>query len=426
MPRPPAKIENFRNRVVGSGVERVDQLVANPNNFRVHPDSQQQALAGAIDEIGFARSILVNKTTGNVIDGHARITIAMRSGVEELPVEYVELSEDEEKKALLFLDPISAMAASDKTKLDELMQQVQSDDERVQEMIAGLAEREGIAYGAEPPEDVEPQIDKAEELRVKWGVELGQLWRLGDHLIICGDCTDKAVVERVMDGEKAELVWTDPPYGVNYGAKLDASNPMGYRVRSIENDDLPPDKLEDFIRSSLKLCAEYSVPGCSVYVACPPGTLLPILIASFIGSGFVFHWGLVWLKDQLVLGRGDYHFKHENILYGWKEDAAHYFIDDRKQTSVFEYSRPKSSEMHPTMKPVELVERMIQNSSRADGIVAEPFSGSGTTIIACERLKRKCRAIEISPGYVAVAIQRWVDVSGGTPELIYNGESTNG
>jgi DNA modification methylase len=276
----------------------------------------------------------------------------------------------------------------------------------------------GFDLDGDAPEDPGAQIDRAEELRVKWGVESGQLWQLGEHRLICGDCTDRAVVERVMGREKARLIWTDPPYGVNYGAKLEAANPMGYRVRMIENDDLTPEKLEEFIRSALKLCAEYSLPGCSIYVACPAGTLLPTLIASFVGSGFLFHWGLVWVKDQLVLGRGDYHFKHENILYGWKDDGAHYFTPDRTQTSVFEYPRPKSSEEHPTMKPVELVEHMIGNSSQKGDTVLEPFSGSGTTLIACERLGRKARAIEISPAYCAVAIDRWSQMGAGTPELI--------
>ena len=179
------------NRITGHGEEEVDQLLANPLNFRLHPDNQQQALAGAIDDIGFIRSVTVNQRTGRVVDGHLRVTLAARSGVETLPVEYVDLDEAEEAQALLSLDPIAAMAASDKAKLDELMRAVQSDDERVQAMIAEIAEKEQLEYGkAEPPEDVEPQIDKAEELREKWGVETGQLWQLGEHrtrLTVHGD-----------------------------------------------------------------------------------------------------------------------------------------------------------------------------------------------------------------------------------------------
>ena len=153
------------------------------------------------------------------------------------------------------------------------------------------------------------------------------------HLLIVGDCTDAAVVERVMGQDKAEMVWTDPPYGVSYGDKLEASNPMGYRVRQIENDSLKPEELEEFIRSCFRICADFTVAGAAIYSACPPGTLLPRLIAAFDDSGFDFHWGLVWVKDQIVLSRADYHFQHENILYGWKPDGAHNWTGDRKQSS---------------------------------------------------------------------------------------------
>jgi len=220
-----------------------------------------------------------------------------------------------------------------------------------------------------------------------------------------------------MGGEKAAMVWTDPPYGVNYGEKLEASNPMGYRVRSIKNDDLSDENLEAMIRASFTNCADNCVPGAAIYAAAPPGQQLPTLIKSFVGSGFTFHWHLVWVKDQIVLSRADYHFQHENILYGWKDDAGHNWTGDRKQSSCFFIDRPKKSEEHPTMKPVELVERMLENNSVIGNIILEPFSGSGTTLIACERLGRKCRAVEISPAYVAVAIERWVTMTGGEPVL---------
>ena len=408
----------YKNRITGTGEEPLDQIMFNPRNWRIHPLHQQDALKGVLEEVGWVQQVIVNKRTGNLIDGHLRCQLAAREGNDSVPVVYVDLSDEEEALILSTLDPIAGMAVTDKEKLDDLFRSFNSDNEDVQKLIADIAEKEHLEYGKKPIEDVEPQIDKAEELRVKWGVETGQLWQLGEHRLICGDCTDKAVVERVMGGDRARLVWTDPPYGVNYGAKLEDANPMGYRVRMIENDNLPPAELEVFIRSALKNCCDYSMPGGAVYVACPPGTPLPTLIASFVGSGYTFHWGLIWLKDQLVLGRGDYHFKHENILYGWKEDAAHYFADDRKQTSVFEYPRPKSSEEHPTMKPIDLMAHMIRNSSRVGDIVLEPFNGSGSTLLACEKEGRKCRAIEISPAYVAVSIQRWVDATGGTPELL--------
>jgi len=150
------------------------------------------------------------------------------------------------------------------------------------------------------------------------------------------------------------------------------------------------------------------------------------LISAFDGSGFVFHWGLVWVKDQLVLSRADYHFQHENILYGWKDDAGHKWTGDRKQSSVFFVDRPKRSDEHPTMKPVKLVEQMLTNNSSEGEIVLDPFLGSGTTLIACQNLGRKCRGIEIEPKYVAVTLQRWADATGGTPVRLENAKWTKG
>lgn len=261
---------------------------------------------------------------------------------------------------------------------------------------------------ADEPEtvDAEPQIDRAAELLEKWQVKTGDLWQIGEHRLLCGDSTKREDVERLFLEKRASLTWTDPPYGVNYGDKMDATNPMGYRVRSIENDDLPAAELEVFIRSALKNAAEFSVKGAAIYVACPAGTPLPALISSFTGSGFDFRWGLVWLKDQIVLSRADYHFKHENILYGWNGDGAHYFTDDRTQSSVFEYPRPKKSEEHPTMKPVALVQNMIRNSSVRGDIVYDAFGGSGTTMLASENEGRVCYMCELSPAFASVVLER--------------------
>jgi DNA modification methylase len=193
---------------------------------------------------------------------------------------------------------------------------------------------------------------------------------------------------------------------VNYGEKIEEANPMGYRVRQIQNDDLSPEKLEELVRSALKNASEYSLPGAAIYAACPAGTLLPALIGAFAGSGFEFRWGLVWVKDQIVLSRADYHFKHENILYGWKPDAAHYFTPDITQASVFDYPRPKKSDEHPTMKPIELIQHMLRNSSEKYDIVLDVFGGSGSTMLACQNEGRYCRMIELEPKYCAVTLER--------------------
>ncbi len=254
------------------------------------------------------------------------------------------------------------------------------------------------------PADSEPQIDRAEELNKVWKVKTGDLWQIGEHRLLCGDSTQKEDVGRVMGETMANLIWTDPPYGVKYGKEVDG---MPYRKRSIKNDDLPRNEMMSLIRGAYKLAAEHSVKGGAIYAAAAAaGDMLKMAIDSFENSGFTFKWQLVWVKDSLVLSRADYHFRHENILYGWKEDGAHFFIDDRTQDSVFEYARPKKSEEHPMMKPIELVMHMIKNSSKAGDTVYDPFSGSGCTIISCQNLNRKCRGIEISCDYVAVCLER--------------------
>lgn len=226
-----------------------------------------------------------------------------------------------------------------------------------------------------------------------------------EHRLMCGDSASSDV-DVLFGNDKANLTWTDPPYGVKYGDKLEAANAMGYRVRHIQNDNLSDEDLEHLINAALTNAANHSCAGASVYVAAPAGQQLPTLMRAFAGSGFEYRWQLVWLKDQIVLGRGDYHFKHENILYGWKKDGAHYFIDNRKQASVFEYPRPKVSDEHPTMKPIALVAHMLNNSSRAGDIVYDCYCGSGTTLIACEQTGRIGRGMEIEPKYVAVSLER--------------------
>lgn len=211
-----------------------------------------------------------------------------------------------------------------------------------------------------------------------------------------------------MMGEKADCMWTDPPYGVNYvGKTRDAL--------TIENDgsgNLP------ILLSGCYEVADYNLrDGAPIYVAHPPGALQMIFNSEFVKIGWKFHETLVWIKDVMVLGHSDYHYKHEPIMYGWKGKNRSWY-SDRSEVTTLEFDRPKRSSEHPTMKPVELVQKCISNSTQKNNIVYEPFSGSGTTLIACENLGRKCRAIELSPAYVAIAIERYQQATGKMPELI--------
>jgi len=407
----PAKLAKpFRNRIVGHGDEAVDQLLANPKNFRLHPDNQQQALAGSIDDIGFIRSVTVNKVTGCVVDGHLRVTLAMRSGVETIPVEYVELTEEEEAEALLTLDPTAAMAATDKQKLDDLMRQVQSDDERVQQMMADLAEREKLEYGKEPKgEDPGAQVDKAEELRVKWGVELGQLWQLGEHRLICGDCTTPEAFKRLMDGERVEMMLTDPPYcsgGFQEAGKKSGS--IGTRGdEMIANDTLSTRGYTALIKSVLGVAN----PGI-IYVF-TDWRMWVNLFDCAESSGYGVRNMIVWDKGTPGMGRG-WRSQHELVLCGMKVTQP--FDPHKAQGNVIQCARTGNVN-HPTEKPVDLLQTILDVNDLAN-VVYDPFSGSGSALIACEQVSKKFRGMELDPRFLAVTLERWSTMTGKTPVLM--------
>jgi DNA modification methylase len=281
------------------------------------------------------------------------------------------------------------------------------DKDELDALLAGLVENE-------PVQDAGAQVDKAQELLEKWKVKPGDMFALGKHRLICGDCTDKATVERLMGGERADMVFTDPPYNVAYQANESIESLKARNRRTdgliVQNDAMSDEEFDRFLDSFLSQMPLKD--GGAYYLCAPPGrTETQFRNALERVSGLALRECIVWVKDRFVFGRQDYHWRHESILYGWKEGASHYFVDDHTQDTVWEIQRPTVSEFHPTMKPVELPVKAIGNSSRLSEIVYEPFSGSGTTLIACEQLNRQCRACEISPAYVAVALERYFFVN---------------
>lgn len=390
-------MSEWKNRIVGHGEEPLDQILFNPANWRIHPKQQQEALEGVLSTVGYVQDVIINKRTGHLVDGHLRCQIAARNNEKTIPVVYVDLSEDEEAIVLASLDPLSAMATADKAKLEELLQAVHSDDERVQQMMADIAKGEHLQFGAEPPADVEPQIDKAEELRIKWGVETGQLWQLGEHRLICGDCTDKAVVERVMGGEKAGAVVTDPPYGINR--------------EGIENDD--PEGLQALFDGCISIMPIEN----AVVIAFQSPRLFPVWLDAIREHNQKFERAL-WFYDETDVTfpwRGWLMTSQIALVSSvgqpkWSKDKYHHDCYLVKTAG-----KQDDSGGHTTAKPLDVIEDLVRHT---DGKVYDPFLGSGTTLIACERLHRKCRAVEISPAYVAVALQRWADVTGKTPVIL--------
>jgi len=255
------------------------------------------------------------------------------------------------------------------------------------------------------PEDVETRCKK------------GDIWQLGRHRLMCGDSTAITDVERLMDGKKADMAFTDPPYGVSYAEKNESLNTVGRGnciQTPIENDHLKDDELKSFFSEaflSLSLCMK---PGCSFYVCAPQGGEQMMMMMMMSEAGMPMRHELIWVKNNHVLGRADYHYKHEPILYGWKEGAGHVWNGERNKFSVWEFDKPHSSRLHPTMKPVELIEFAIQNSSNHLDVVLDLFLGSGSTLIACEKTGRTCYGMELSEKYCDVILKRWEDYTGKT------------
>ena len=245
---------------------------------------------------------------------------------------------------------------------------------------------------------------------------MGDLWQLGEHRLLCGDCTDRAEVARLMRADAADtpgsraaadMLFLDPPYGVGYGL---ATNRPIRKGRPIMGDELGEHGTYDLLKRTL-LAAPLR-PGGAFYVCSPGGTGETLFRLALRDAGLPLKQALVWVKHHFVLGRQDFHWQHETLLYGWKAGAGHYFGGGRTQTTVWEHQRPHRSNLHPTMKPIDLVERAVMLSSKEGEIVYDGFGGSGTTLLACEQTRRKCRMVEIAPRYCDVVVQRWEEATG--------------
>jgi len=411
----------IRNRVKELRWVRARDLRPNPKNWRRHPKAQADALRGLLAEIGYADALLVRELADGslmLIDGHLRAEITPDMVV---PVLVLDLTDDEADKVLLTLDPLAGMAQADSERIKELLATVRTDSEAVGALLEIIANQ--AAPGASQQgllSDPEPQIDQAAELQKKYSTAHGQIWQIGSARLACGDSTDAALVARVFQDFKARMVWTDPPYGVSYASKNEYLNrgDRGTRIQKpIENDDLSPIQVRELFRQALSQALERAVPGAVCYASVPSGPLLPMFIAGYKDSGFSFKHQLIWLKQQFVIGMSDYHYRYESILYGWRADGAHYFVDDRSQSNVFEVDKPHVSDLHPVTKPTELIGRMIANSSRPGEIVYDPFCGSGSTLVAAHQLRRIGYGVEIDLGYAAVTLERLSQL-GLKPELI--------
>lgn len=385
----------------------IDQLTPADYNPRKLSDTQFQQIQESLETFGFVDPIIVNvhpEREGVIVGGHQRVKVAKAIGITEVPTVEVCLPEEKERELNVRLNK-----ASGEWDWDKLAAEFDLEDL----MNWGFDKDELSALDLEPTPletdvDADPQLDKADELCEKWQVEPGQLWKLGNHRLLCGDSTNPDDVARCLDGATPLLMVTDPPYGVEYDPswRADAGlNQNKDKMGKVENDHIadwtPAWKL---------------FPGDVAYVY-HAGVMSSTVQASLESCDFNIRAQIIWAKDRMALSRGDYHWQHEPCWYAVRKGGKGHRTDDRTQTTLWEIpSRDDAGHGHGTQKPLECMARPIRNHSSK--CVYEPFSGSGTTIIACERLDRHCRAIEINPPYVAVALQRWADATGNTPELI--------
>jgi DNA modification methylase len=397
----------WRSRIVAHTAADPHSLIPHPENWRTHPAIQAAAMRGVLDEIGWVQTVVVNERTGRLIDGHLRVMLALERGMAEIPVTVVDLSESEERAVLATFDPLGAMAEADGTAVAELLQTVDTANAE----IAGLLDRLARESQAALPSFTDP--DDLPPPPLTPTSRNGDVWLLGAHTVVCGDARDPAALQAATRGEPAQWMWTDPPFGVNYQGKT--------RDRlTLANDQ--PEGLAELLEGAFRAVDGVLADGAAVYVAHPAGALSHCFATAFLDVGWTWHQNLIWQKDAFVLGHSDYHYQHEEILYGGKGRKPAW-RGDRAQSSLFAVPRPRRNPDHPTAKPVALIEAQLRNSSRHGDRGLDPFLGSGSTLIAAARLGRRCAGIECDPRYVDVTVRRWQAWSGAEAALDAEGRT---
>jgi DNA modification methylase len=395
----------------------IDQLRPDPANPRRISDAELEALTKSILQFGLVDPIIARKEDHTVIGGHQRLLAARRLGLKAVPVIYLDVSAEQARLLNLALNKISGSFDQ------ELLARLLSDLNQTPDLDLSLSgfEPDEIAkllktLEAREKRDRPETFDLEAALSAAHGdpiAKAGDLFLLGEHRLLCGDATKEEDVARLMNGTRASMCFTDPPYNVSLGDHGGAQ--QGQRRRRISNDSLPPEEWEAFCRSwAANLLAD--VDG-ALYV-CMSSKEWPLVSRVLEEAGA--HWSdtIIWAKDRFVLGRADYQRSYEPIWYGWREGVTHHWCGDRNQGDVWKIERPSESPYHATMKPLPLIERAIENSSQPGDVVLDLFLGSGSTLIAAERTGRVCYGLELDAHYASMVIARWQAFSGGTAQKV--------
>jgi DNA modification methylase len=396
----------------------VERLIPYARNARTHSDEQVAQIAASIAEFGWTNPILAGPD-GIIIAGHARLLAARKLGKTEVPVIVLDHLTETQRRALVLADNRLALNAGwDEEMLRVELEAIREDDYDLSligfsddELADLLVDPEAVQAAGNTDDDAVPE-EQEDAVTV-----VGDIWLLGDHRLLCGDSTQMEAVEKVLAGGLADMVFTDPPYNVNYGATM--KDKLRGNKRKIANDNLG----DDFERFLYDACVNIlAVTKGAVYI-CMSSSELHTLEKAFREAGG--HWStfVIWAKNTFTMGRSDYQRQYEPILYGWKEGTDHYWCGARDQGDVWFVKKPVANDLHPTMKPVELVERAVRNSSKGRDTVLDPFGGSGTTLIACEKAGRAARLIELEPKYCDVIVRRWQEFTGREATLDGDGRT---
>lgn len=395
------------------GIERLKPAKYNPRKELKPGDPEFEKLKNSITEFGYVEPVIWNKKTGNVVGGHQRLSVLKHLGEKEVDCIVVDMDLQKEKALNIALNKISGQW--DVPLLTDLLKDL--DDSGFNVSLTGFDANElddlfkddiQDAVKEDDDFDIDKEIDKIKETRTK----LGDIWHIGKHKLMCGDSTKKEDIEALVGDKKATCVFTDPPWNVDYGG---ASHPS-WKQRSIMNDSMTTEQFGEFLTKAFVSLKEVLVEGAMVYVVMSGqewGNIMQVMDKSG------YHWSstIIWAKDTLVLSRKDYHTQYEPIWYGWLNGTRACPLEDRKQSDLWQIPRPKKSEEHPTMKPIEVVARALMNSSHKHDVVIDLFGGSGTTIMASEQTGRECCMMELDPKYCDVIVNRYINLFGGEDDI---------
>lgn len=377
----------------------IGKLVPYVNNARTHSPEQINKLRSSLREFGFINPVIIDRDFG-VIAGHGRILAAKEEGITEVPCVFADHLTEAQKKAYIIADNRMAMDAGwDEELLRVEIEALQA--EAFDLSLTGFDEKELSDLFKDDTDVQEDDFDVDAELEKPTFSKSGDVWTLGRHRLVCGDSTKAETFETLMQGRKANLVVTDPPYNVNYEGT----------AGKIKNDNLADEKFYQFLFDAFSNIEKVMADDASIYVFHADTEGLNFRKA-FSDAGFYLSGCCIWKKPSLVLGRSPYQWQHESCLYGWKKSGKHQWYADRKQTTIWEFEKTKKNTDHPTMKPIPLLAYPIQNSSMSNTLILDPFGGSGSTLIACEQTDRDCYTIELDEKYCDVIVKRYIEQVG--------------